>query len=277
MTTLTLTKHHGLGNDFLVAFQPGVDDLVELAKRLCDRRRGIGADGLLVAEDEDGYAARMTLYNADGSRAEMSGNGIRCFAQALASRRGDLSDQRILTDDGERLVVLEATADPATITARVEMGDVTALDEPVGWSALGCHPDRPVAHLSLGNPHSVVGVDEVAVVDLVQLGSQVPHVNLEIVEPGPEPNSITMRVHERGVGITEACGTGACAAAYAARSWGLVARSATDVVVHMEGGSATVSFADDAPARAVLTGPATFVATIQVEIETTPDGTEQVA
>ena len=277
MTTLTLTKHHGLGNDFLVAFHPGVGDLVELAKRLCDRRRGIGADGLLVAEDEDGYAARMTLYNADGSRAEMSGNGIRCFAQALASRNGDLSDQRILTDVGERLVVLEATADPATITARVEMGDVTTLDEPVGWSALGCHPDRPVAHLSLGNPHSVVGVDEVAAVDLVHLGSQVPHVNLEIVEPGPEPNSITMRVHERGAGITEACGTGACAAAYAARSWGLVARSATDVVVHMDGGTATVSFDDDAPGRAVLTGPATFVATIQVEIETTTDGTEQVA
>ncbi len=267
MTTLTLTKHHGLGNDFLVAFHPGVEDLAGLARRLCDRRRGIGADGLLVAESEEGYAARMTLYNADGSRAEMSGNGIRCFAQALASRRGDLLDQRILTDAGDRLVVLEATGDPATITARVEMGDVSVLDEPVGWPALGCHPDRPVAHLSLGNPHSVVGVDEVAVVDLVQLGSQVPHVNLEIVEPGPESNSITMRVHERGAGVTEACGTGACAAAYAARSWGLVARSATDVVVHMDGGTATVSFAENAPERAVLTGPATYVATIQVEAE----------
>ncbi len=279
MTTLTLTKHHGLGNDFLVAFHPGVDDLAGLARWLCDRRRGIGADGLLVAETEAGYAARMTLYNADGSRAEMSGNGIRCFAQALASRRGDLSDQRILTDAGDRLVVLEATADPATITARVEMGEVSALDEPAGWSALGCHPDRPVAHLSLGNPHSVVGVDEVAVVDLVQLGSQVPHVNLEIVEPGPESNAITMRVHERGAGITEACGTGACAAAYAARSWGLVARSATDVVVHMDGGTATVSFAENAPSRVVLTGPATHVATIHVEIEVElrPDAAEEVA
>ena len=266
MTTLTLTKHHGLGNDFLVAFHPGVEDLAGLARQLCDRRRGIGADGLLVAETEEGYTARMTLYNADGSMAEMSGNGIRCFAQALASRRGDLSDQRILTDAGDRLVVLEATADPATITASVEMGSVSALDEPTGWSALGCHPDRPVAHLSLGNPHSVVGVDEVAAVDLLQLGSQVPHVNLEIVEPGPETNSITMRVHERGAGITEACGTGACAAAYAARSWGLVTRSATDVVVHMDGGSATVSFDENAPGRVVLTGPATYVATIHVEV-----------
>jgi diaminopimelate epimerase len=265
MTTLTLTKHHGLGNDFLVAFDPGIADLAELARRLCDRRRGIGADGLLVAGEADGYAARMTLFNADGSRAEMSGNGIRCFAQALAARRGELSDQLILTDAGDRLVELSATDDPATITARVAMGEVSPLDAPAGWSALGCHPDRPVAHLSLGNPHSVVGVDEVAVVDLGLLGSQVPQVNLEIVEPGPEPNAITMRVHERGAGITEACGTGACAAAYAARSWGLVARSVDEVVVHMDGGTATVSFHADAPERAILTGPATFVAEVHVE------------
>ena len=97
MTPLTLTKHHGLGNDFLVVFHPAVDDLPALARRVCDRTRGIGADGLLVAESADGYAARMALFNADGSRAEMSGNGIRCFAQALAARRGDLSPQRILS------------------------------------------------------------------------------------------------------------------------------------------------------------------------------------
>ena len=75
-----------------------------------------------------------------------------------------------------------------------------------------------------------------------------------------------MRVHERGAGITEACGTGACAAAFAARSWGLVTRSDTDIVVHMDGGTATVSFAADAPDRAVLTGPATFVGSIEIEI-----------
>jgi diaminopimelate epimerase len=267
MSTLSISKHHGLGNDFLVAFDPAVENLAELARRLCDRRRGVGADGLLVAVPHDGYAARMTLYNADGSRAEMSGNGIRCFAQALAAQRGDLSDQLILTDAGDRLVQLTATDDPATISARVEMGEVSVLAEPDGWRELGCHPDRPVAHLSLGNPHSVVGVDEVSAVDLVHLGGQVPHVNLEIIEPGPEPNAVTMRVHERGAGITEACGTGACAAAYAARSWGLVARSDSDVIVHMDGGTATVSFAPDAPERAVLTGPATHVASITIEVQ----------
>ena len=128
--TLTLTKHHGLGNDFLVLFDPPDVNHALLAEQLCDRRTGVGADGLLLAHEAEGYAAKMTLYNADGSRAEMSGNGIRCFAQALAFRRGDLSDQLILTDAGDRLVVLTATDDPATIEARVEMGDVAMIAEP---------------------------------------------------------------------------------------------------------------------------------------------------
>jgi len=266
MTSLTLTKHHGLGNDFLVAFDPDVADPAAFARAVCDRRTGIGADGLLVGTAAVGYTARMTLYNADGSLAEMSGNGIRCFAQALAQRSGDLTAQRILTDAGERLVELAATESPDTIDARVEMGEVSPLPEPTGWETLGCHPDRPVAHLSLGNPHSVVGVDEVGAVDLLELGVKVPDINLEIIEPGPEANAVTMRVHERGAGITAACGTGACAAAYAARSWGLVARRETDVIVHMDGGTAIVSFADDAPDRAILTGAATFVGTIEIEV-----------
>ncbi|MEP1123032.1 MAG: diaminopimelate epimerase [Ilumatobacter sp.] len=268
MTALTLTKHHGLGNDFLVVFHPGqqgVTDLPAFARRLCDRRTGIGADGLLVADTEDGYAARMTLYNGDGSTAEMSGNGIRCFAQAVAARRGDLGPQLILTDAGEKVVTLSATDDPATIMAQVEMGPVEPLAEPSGWAAVECHPDRPVAHLSLGNPHSVVGVDEVAMVDLHDLGGRIPHVNLEIVEPGPESNAITMRVHERGAGITAACGTGACASAFAARSWGLVPPIEPEVIVHMDGGDAVVTFDESTPPRAILTGPATHIATIEVE------------
>jgi diaminopimelate epimerase len=264
-STLRLTKHHGLGNDFLVVFHPEVDDLSSLAVELCNRRTGIGADGLLVAESAEGYAAVMTLYNADGSIAEMSGNGIRCFAQALAARRGDLSPQKILTGAGDRHVTLRAGDDPAVIEATVDMGVVGALSEPAGWSSLECHPDRPVAHLSMGNPHSVVGVDEVALVDLADLGSRVPHINLEIIEPGPEANAVTMRVHERGAGITEACGTGACASAFAARSWGLVAAAEPEVVVHMDGGTATVSLSDDEPPVATLTGPAVFVATIEIE------------
>lgn len=266
MTQLTLTKHHGLGNDFLVVFRPGVADLGALARRLCDRRRGIGADGLLVGEDEPGFAARMVLHNADGSRAEMSGNGIRCFAQAVAARLGNLDPQRILTDAGERLVAITATDDPSVVHAAVDMGEVLPLVEPAGWSRLGTDPMRPVAHLSLGNPHAVVGVDDVSSVDLQALGAVVPQVNLEIVEPGPEPHAVTMRVHERGAGITEACGTGACATAWAAQQWGLASAADGEILVHMDGGDARVRLHHPEPGRVTLVGPAQYIATITVEV-----------
>jgi diaminopimelate epimerase len=259
-----LTKHHGLGNDFLVLFHPGIDDLAAMAKQVCDRRRGIGADGLLVGESADGYAARMVLFNADGSRAEMSGNGIRCFAQALAARRGDLDPQTILTDAGPRTVELWPTEDPLTILAAVDMGAVGDLPEPDGWTAVGTDPGRAVAHLDLGNPHTVVGVDDVRAVDLLALGRQMPQINLEIVEPGPERDAITMRVHERGAGITEACGTGAAAAAWAAVRWGLVDPETSQLVVHMDGGDARVALHSPAPGHVTLTGPTTFVGTIEI-------------
>jgi diaminopimelate epimerase len=263
MTSLTLTKHHGLGNDFLVLFDGAGDvSLATLAVRLCDRTRGIGADGLLVGSPAEGYDARMVLYNADGSHAEMSGNGIRCFAQAVAARQGHLDTQTILTDAGPRRVELQATEDPQTVLATVDMGEVAELPEPQGWAAVGIHPDRPVAHLGLGNPHSVVCVEDVHAVDLLTLGRHVPHVNLEIVEPGPESDAITMRVHERGAGITQACGTGAAAAAWAAARWGLV--DGDELLVHMDGGSARVSLHRPARGHVTLTGPATHVATITI-------------
>ncbi len=265
MTPLTLTKHHGLGNDFLVVFHPGVADLPALARRLCDRRRGIGADGLLVGERAEGYVARMVLYNADGSRAEMSGNGIRCFAQALALRRGSTDDQLIATDAGDRLVELVATEDPTVVHAGVDMGEVAPLPEPADWHAVQVDPLRPVLHLSVGNPHSVVCVDDVSVVDLLALGRRVPAVNLEIIEPGPEPHGITMRVHERGAGITEACGTGACAGAWAAQAWGLVSAAAEEIVVHMAGGDAKVRLHHPSPGRVTLVGPAQYVATVTID------------
>lgn len=267
MTQLTLTKHHGLGNDFLVVFHPGVADLPALARRLCDRRRGVGADGLLVGESADGYAAQMVLYNADGSRAEMSGNGIRCFAQALAMRRGDTLDQLIRTDAGDRLVTISVTDQTGLVHASVDMGVVADIAEPIDWHAIGADPLRPVRHLSLGNPHAVVGVDEVGAVDLLTLGRMVPYVNLEIVEPGPELHAITMRVHERGAGITEACGTGACASAWAASAWGLVPASVEEIVVHMDGGDAKVRLHHPLPGRVTLIGPAQYVATILVDID----------
>jgi diaminopimelate epimerase len=265
VSTLQLTKHHGLGNDFLVCFDPPQVDLSALARRLCDRRTGIGADGLLVGTDEVGYTARMRLFNADGSVAEMSGNGIRCFAQSVAMRQASTEAQLILTDAGDRLVELLPIGGHS-IEASVSMGRVSELDAPLGWDAIGCDPLRPVAHLGLGNPHTVVGVDDVSAVDLVAIGQQVPQVNLEIVEPGPEPDAITMRVHERGAGITQACGTGACAAAWAAVRWGLVPAVPGEITVHMPGGSAKVVLHRPTRGEVTLVGPATWIATVEVEL-----------
>ena len=143
---------------------------------------------------------------------------------------------------------------------------IGANDAPAGWLDVAAHEHRPVAHLSLGNPHTVVAVEDVAAVDLRIVGQRVPDVNLEIVEPGPERWAITMRVHERGAGVTEACGTGACAAAWAAATWGLVEPASGEITVHMDGGDARVRLDDPAPGRVTLIGPATFVGTVEVEL-----------
>ena len=207
----------------------------------------------------------MQLYNADGSRAEMSGNGIRCLVQAWARRLAvTAGDVAVATMAGVRRVEFGPGPDGDTIVAAVDMGAVGAIDAPPGWPDIGTHEHRPVAHLSVGNPHTVVAVDDVGAVDLLSIGQQVPSVNLEIVEPGPEPTAITMRVHERGAGITEACGTGACAAAWAAARWGLVAGDG-EITVHMDGGDAKVRLDQPRPGRVTLIGPATFVGTVQVE------------
>jgi diaminopimelate epimerase len=263
---MRLTKHHGLGNDFLVLFddQPLPRIAWEaMARRLCDRREGIGADGLLVGltAPPPGNDVGMALFNADGGRAEMSGNGIRCLVQAWLMKTGaPLSSVAVHTDAGRRVVeVVEEDPHARTIVAAVGMGRVTELDAPEGWAGLGVHPDRPVVHVGLGNPHSVVCVGDIAEVDLAALGAQVPDVNLEIVQPGPEPGAITMRVHERGAGITRACGTGAVASAHAAATWGLVPAGTREITVHMDGGDAKVRLG----AELVLVGPATFVARIE--------------
>lgn len=269
-----LVKAHGLGNDFLVvvdvadaALEPGSTDerlWSQRATHWCDRRRGVGADGLLVASHLEGSPLVMTLFNADGSRAEMSGNGIRCFVHALIDAEVVASDRvEVMTDAGLRLVDV-ASRSGLDMVSSVTMGEVADSDIPHGWDSIGVNPDRPVAHLSLGNPHAVVGVDEVGSVDLGTLGAMVPGVNLEIVEPGPGPHDVTMRVHERGVGITQACGTGACATAVAALEWGLVA-AADDggVTVHMDGGSARV-IVDRASRHVILEGPSTVVAHLRV-------------
>ena len=276
---VSVTKHNGLGNDFLVLDQRETSalsnaqvaeiDWPNMARNWCNRKTGIGADGLLLLGHTDANTLTMRLYNSDGSLAEMSGNGIRCLAQA-AHMADDLKTEAIYsvdTDAGERRVVVTPQAnDSQTVDASVDMGPIGTLLEPTGWATLECDPMRPVMHISVGNPHSVVGVEDVAIVPLKELGEKVPQINLEIIEPGPEVNAITMRVHERGAGITQACGTGACASAWAAVQWGLVPKSASEVIVHMDGGDVKVRVNEPKSGSVTLVGPAQFMSKHVVEI-----------
>lgn len=266
---VTLTKHHGLGNDFLVLDmdQLGPDVVSDTewpryAQTWCDRDTGIGADGLLLLGRGDENHLTMKLFNQDGSNAEMSGNGIRCLAHAAHMREShtDPIVYAVHTDAGERRV--EVTPDDLlsnTVHASADMGVIELLTAPSNWHALGCDPNRPVMHVSVGNPHSVVAVDDVKAVNLLELGLKVPEINLEIIESGPENHAITMRVHERGAGITQACGTGACASAWAAVKWGLVPPTTAEVLVHMDGGDARVLLNSPAPGRVTLIGPSEYL------------------
>ena len=267
---VTVSKHHGLGNDFLVYdVAQGVPSRPwpEIAVKLCDRRMGVGADGLLVLQRQGNFRASMALFNSDGSRAEMSGNGIRCLVQAayLADATSGECTYLVTTDAGEREVQVLGEPVGGLQSVVVDMGVIEDIEAPTQWSLLEAHPDRPVRHVSLGNPHSVVAVDDVKLVDLEALGAKVPEVNLEVVEPGPESHAITMRVHERGAGVTLACGTGACASAEAALSWGIVPSSTSEVLVHMDGGDARVRI-DATSRRATLIGPTRFIATVTVNV-----------
>lgn len=276
---MRVSKFDAWGNDFLVLDvaqlrSAGIDEAAvawpEVSRAWCNRASGVGADGLLLLERIDDVNARMRLYNSDGSTAEMSGNGARCFAHALFRSDAARGERvyRLHTDAGVREVTV-GEQDSTSVVATVDMGEVSTIDAPANWAAIGAHPDRPVVHVSVGNPHTVVGVDDVDSVDIGQLGRQVPQVNLEIIAPGPGRNAITMRVHERGAGVTQACGTGACASAWAALRWGLVSSTTerVEVTVHMLGGDAVVTLNAPEAGRVALTGPAQYIDSYDASLE----------
>jgi len=267
---LHLTKHHGLGNDFLVLLDPAPDlDAAALARAVCDRRFGVGADGLLIARPGvDGADVTMELRNADGGRAEMSGNGIRCFAQAVWDAGLSPADRPLLvaTDAGLRLVrpVAAPAAPPAgpapaaTIHAAVDMGTVKVGEDAPEWVTGSV---QAAVHVDVGNPHLVLLDPDVDQVDVGERGPAIEAtfpdgVNIEWIRPGPGPDELTLRVWERGAGATLACGTGSCAAAAAANHWGRVGAQA---LVHNPGGDVTVELG----ATAVLIGPAVRVAAVE--------------
>ena len=259
---MQLTKHHGLGNDFLIALADAIPNgAPATAQAVCHRTRGVGADGLifgLPGDPEAGTDVAMVLFNADGSRAEMSGNGIRCLAQAVVRRDGcgQGGELRIGTDGGVRFVAIEPTDDPEVVQIRVDMGPITPGPE---LASIAYPEALRFATADVGNPHLVIHVADVGTVDVAAVGDELSRlaggINVEFIAPRPDGQGIDMRVWERGVGVTEACGTGACAAAHVAHHWGL---TGPQVPVSMPGGNVAVQLGE----TAVLVGPATYIASV---------------
>jgi len=171
---MQLTKHHGLGNDFLVLADPAGTSPVtpQLARSACDRRRGIGADGLLrLAPGAHGTQVSMQLRNADGSTAEMSGNGIACLVQAaLLADVARGPEVTVWTEAGPRSVVSSPGDAPTSHVMTVDMGDAKVGGDEPAWIR---GPVQRAARVDVGNPHLVLHVDDLDAVDLDALGAEV--------------------------------------------------------------------------------------------------------
>jgi len=278
MTTVQLSKLHGAGNDFLVWIPPSeqwaqVPD--DFYARVCDRHRGVGADGILtLLPGVDGADCAMRLHNADGSRAEMSGNGIRCLA--WVANRAALGDGKRLvvdTDAGRRDVELELDATGDVVGATVDMGPVTFEPAEIPLDAYSPFDLEATFHgvtyrgdaAGIGNPHLVLFVDDPADARVTQHGPRLEHderfpnrTNVEFVAVAGT-DELTMRVWERGAGETLSCGTGVCAAAAVAHRRGLVG---DQVVVRVPGGKHRVELGDTIR----LHGPVVHVFDTQVEV-----------
>src|ERR671915_1561580 len=234
MTTkrIEFAKYQGIGNDFIMIADPQ-DELkltADLAARLCDRRFGIGADGVIrVAPGQDGAEFVMDYLNSDGSIGEMCGNGIRCLA-LFARHEGMTDKRRIDVDTRAGTKVVEVLEDGLV---KVDMGaPIFEPDEiPVTWEGSDALHAKleladevvEVACMSMGNPHAVMFVEDPGMVPVSTLGPVIERhesfpngANIEFVRL-VSPQRIEMRVWERGAGQTLACGTGACAGAVIAR------------------------------------------------------------
>jgi len=272
---LQFSKYQGLGNDFLLLDWRSLGDDEgfstldpELARRLCDRRFGVGGDGVILAlPPQQGGELRMRIFNADGSEPEMCGNGIRCLARFLADSDGDDPGRRWLVETLAGPIVPELQPDgsvcvdmgppflePATIPTTLLVGEHGL---PQGeLEVLGQR--FTVAAAGMGNPHVVIPVTEVAAVDLERLGPALEahpafpaRTNVHFVQV-LSPTHLVMRVWERGAGPTLACGTGACATLVAAHLLGLCEREAR---LDLPGGSLRIHW-DGASGHVFMTGPA---------------------
>ncbi len=262
MNELTFIKMHGLGNDFVVldARKAPIELDEASARAISDRRLGIGCDQILVIEAAPGSEAEifMRIFNADGGEAEACGNGARCVAALVMEETGN-PEVRIETRAG---VLVANAAEDGHIA--VDMGEVH-LD----WRAVPLAHEADTLHLdvssgslsdpvgvSVGNPHAVFFVDDAAAVALEELGPQIEtdalfprRTNVEVAQILSD-GSIRLRVWERGVGVTRACGTGACATVVAASRRGLSGREA---IVILDGGALGIEWRGDN--HVIMTGP----------------------
>lgn len=248
--TLEFEKWHGIGNDFVIIDgEPLGDgcDLAELAREMCARTFGVGADGLLLALPSQKAEIRMAMYNPDGSEAEMCGNGIRCFARWHEVRSG-ASKLTVETGAG----ILRTHIDGELV--RVGMGSARRLDSPTRVEVAG--RSFTALGVDLGNPHLVVQVSADDPVDVAEWGRALEshpdfpsRVNVHFADP-VGPNRVRQRTWERGAGETLACGTGACAVAVAAQAWGWSGDSAT---VDLPGGTLQIELTGE---EVTMIGPA---------------------
>jgi diaminopimelate epimerase len=252
---MRFTKMHGVGNDFIILAPEEVAgrDLPGLARQVCDRHFGVGADGILIPAPSEVADLKMVYLNSDGSPSEMCGNGIRCLARYAKDR--ELVEGAALTLEtgaGVKKVVLSGDG-----SSRVDMG------APGFGSEVELHGFR-FLRVSMGNPHAVAFLGsegEVEALDLKEIGPPVESdslfpekTNVEFVYVRGE-NEVRMRIWERGAGETLASGSGSCAAAVAAVRLGLVR---SPVRVRLDGGLVAVEWAGEGES-VYMTGPAEYV------------------
>ncbi|MFV8756700.1 diaminopimelate epimerase [Nannocystaceae bacterium ST9] len=280
MAAVSFSKVEGLGNDFILLdrLDHAAGGLVEIvawaraiAPRICERRTGIGADGILIVgagQSEDSLGT-MIVVNADGSRPEMCGNGLRCVAAFLAGRY-KVDAVRIDTDAGGRDCRIVGRSANATDVA-IDMGPATSLGKRSPKAGGG----REFIGIGVGNPHAICfvsGEDDLETLarsygpaietDAAYLPDKT---NVEFAAREPD-GSLTLWVWERGVGITQACGTGACATAAAAVREQLLPADAP-ITVRLPGGALTIVVPSDPRAGIEMTGPSRHVFTGVVHVD----------
>ena len=270
---MRFTKMQGLGNDYVYVncFRENVENPSEMAIKVSDRHFGIGSDGLILIKPSEVADFRMDMYNADGSQAEMCGNGIRCVAKYVYDY--GLTDQTEISVEtlaGIKYLKLQI-ADGKVSRITVNMGQPELVPDKIPVQADGdCVVDEPIVVngvtykmtcVSMGNPHCIVFVDDTADFPLEEIGPMFENherfpkrVNTEFIQI-LNRNEVNMRVWERGSGETLACGTGACASAVACVLNGL---TEDEITLHLLGGDLSVRW-DQEENLVYMTGPATVV------------------